>query len=118
MAKFQKGHKLAKGGKRPGAGRPTKAELEAKEAALTVWEKEIKRREEALAKRYVSRAFRSDRVLLDLRKARLPDAKQEIERSGSIAHTVIIQTIDPDDEREKGNTQDKARMKIVNPGAN
>lgn len=33
MAKFQKGNKLAKGGKREGAGRPTKVQAEAKKLA-------------------------------------------------------------------------------------
>ena len=64
---------------------------------LTVWEREIKKREEKLAKLYVKRAFKSDRVLLDLRKTRLADMKQEIEieHKGKISSTVIIETVDP-----------------------
>jgi hypothetical protein len=34
--KFQKGHKLAKGGKREGAGRPTKIQAEIKKAATEI----------------------------------------------------------------------------------
>lgn len=79
MAKFEKGNKYSRGGKKGNrGGRPRKADLKAKEAMLTVWEREIKRREETLAKRYVRRAMKSDRVLLDVRKTRLPDAKQEL----------------------------------------
>ena len=86
-----------KGGRRPGAGGPRKADLRAKEEMLTVWEREIKKREEKLAKLYVKRAFKSDRVLLDLRKTRLADMKQEIEieHKGKISSTVIIETVDP-----------------------
>lgn len=37
---FPKGHKLAKGGKRPGAGRPSKAQLAArKQVEERVWQK-------------------------------------------------------------------------------
>ncbi|MBI4490400.1 MAG: hypothetical protein HY694_15060 [Deltaproteobacteria bacterium] len=98
MPKFQKGHRLAKGGKRPGAGRPRKAELDAREAKLVVWEREIERREKALAQRYVRRAFKSDRVLLDIRRTRVPDAKQSIEldHRAEIAQRVVIVTVDPD----------------------
>src|SRR3990172_6260241 len=86
-----------KGGRRPGAGRPSKAELDAREAKLNVWEKEIERREKQLAKLYVERALKSDRVLLDLRRTRLADAKQElsVEHKGKISSQVIIETVDP-----------------------
>ena len=85
------------GGVRPGSGPPRKAELAAKEAALMVWEKEIERREKILARRYVGRAMKSDRVLLDLRRTRIPDAKQsiELEHTGKITSTVIVETVDP-----------------------
>ncbi len=71
---FPKGNKHGKGGKRPGAGRPTNAELEAKATMLEVWERKIQAREEALAKRYVDQAFLDNKVLIDLRKTRLPNA--------------------------------------------
>lgn len=79
---FVKGKRHPKqGGRENGlkGGRPTKADLEARAAMLTVWEREIKKREAALARRYVKRAFQSDRVLLDVRRARLPDAKQGLD---------------------------------------
>ena len=57
MARFTKGNKLAKGGPRPNAGRPTKVELNVKAAMLDIWEKEIAKREAKLAKHYVDRAF-------------------------------------------------------------
>ncbi len=88
-----------KGGKRPGAGPPRKADLEAREELLGVWEKEIRKREARLAKRYVDRAFEDDRVLLDLRRTRLSDAKQEIDINQR--HTVIFETIDPNAERRR-----------------
>ena len=70
---FPRGHKFAKGGRRnPPGGRPTnearatkKAELEVKEKELAiakdVWEKEIKSREQDLAKRYVEQAMKDNR---------------------------------------------------------
>ena len=57
MARFTKGNKLARGGRRPNAGRPTLAELNMKAAMLETWEQEIAKREAKLAKHYVDRAF-------------------------------------------------------------
>ena len=86
---FPKGNRLAKGGRRnPLGGRPTnearatkKAELEVKEKELAiakdVWEKEIKSREQDLAKRYVEQAMKDNRVLLDLRKTRIVDVQSD-----------------------------------------
>jgi hypothetical protein len=78
--KFENGNKAAKGGRRnPPGGRPTKAALEAQEARLTVWQKELEKNELMLAKRYIKRAMKSDRILIDARKAIVPDAKRTIE---------------------------------------
>jgi len=67
----------AEGGKRnPPGGRPTKATLEAQEARLAVWQKELEKNELMLAKRYIKRAMKSDRVLIDARKATVPDANK------------------------------------------
>ena len=88
-----------KGGKRLGAGPPKKSELEAQAARLSVWQQEIEKREAKLAKRYVDRAFKDDRVLLDLRRTRLSDAKQEIDINQR--HAVIFETIDPNAERRR-----------------
>jgi len=83
--RFEKGNKAAKGGKRnPPGGRPSKAALEAQEARLAVWQKELEKNELILARRYIKRAMKSDRVLIDARKATVPDAKQEIEHSGEV----------------------------------
>ncbi|MCH8054659.1 MAG: hypothetical protein IH857_00700 [Deltaproteobacteria bacterium] len=76
--KFQKGNKLARGGKRRDAGRKSKAELKAKELALRVWEKELSKREAKLAKRWVDRALVDNQVLMDLRRTVIPDAPQEV----------------------------------------
>ena len=83
--KFEKGNKAAKGGKRnPPGGRPTKAALEAREARLAVWQKELEKNESTLARHYIKRAMKNDRVLIDARKATVPDAKKEIEHSGEV----------------------------------
>ncbi len=83
--KFQRGNKLAAGGRRdPAGGRPTRAALEAQEARLAVWQKELEKNELILARRYIKRAMKSDRVLIDARKATVPDAKKEIEHSGEV----------------------------------
>lgn len=76
--KLKKGNKLARGGKRRGAGRKSMAELKAKELALRVWEKELSKREAILAKRWVDRALVDDQVLMDLRRTVIPDAPQEV----------------------------------------
>lgn len=88
---FKKGKdsRRAKGGKRnPPGGRPTKAELKAREQAVTVWEREVAKREEKLAKRWVDRAMSDDAMLRDVRKTRIPDAKQEIEHTGHVGITI------------------------------
>ncbi len=80
--RFEKGNKAGRGGKRnPPGGRPTKAALEAQEARLAVWQKELEKNELILARRYIKRAMKSDRVLIDARKATVPDAK----------HTVVLE---------------------------
>jgi hypothetical protein len=81
--KFEKGNKAAKGGKRnPPGGWPTNAALEAQETRLAVWQKELEKNELILARRYVKRAMKSDRVLIDARRATVPDAKHTIAIEG------------------------------------
>jgi hypothetical protein len=100
--RFEKGNKAAKGGKRnPPGGRPTKAALEAQEARLAVWQKELEKNELILARRYVKRAMKSDRVLIDARKATVPDAKQEIQHSGEIGVRPWLVDVDPRLEKKK-----------------
>jgi len=53
---FQKGHKLAKGGAREGAGRPTKEEVEERLTLLEALEREEQKRAARLAKRYYEMA--------------------------------------------------------------
>ena len=78
--KFKGSNKLARGGKRKGAGRKSMAELKAKELALRVWERELSKREAKLAKWWVDQAFVDNQVLMDVRKTVLPDAKQTGDR--------------------------------------
>jgi hypothetical protein len=81
--KFKNGNNAAKGGKHnPPGGRPTNAALEAREARLAVWQKELEKNELILARRYIKRAMKSDRVLIDARKATVPDAKHTIAIEG------------------------------------
>jgi len=58
---FQKGHKFAKGGARPGAGRPSKGKMAASQIVRTI----IEGNAEKLSKRYIDRALAQygDRVL-------------------------------------------------------
>lgn len=99
MARFIKGHKQAKGGKRPGAGRPTKAELAEKEAMLNIWEKKLEEKAEMIIDRYLAEALKDNKVLIDVMKKMIPDAKQEIEIQGR--HMVIINTFDANAERRR-----------------
>ena len=99
MARFIKGHKQAKGGKRPGAGRPTKAELAEKEASLKIWEDRLKGKTKQIIDHYLAEALKDNKVLIDAMKKLVPDAKQEIEIQGR--HTVIINTVDTNAERRR-----------------
>jgi hypothetical protein len=68
---FEKGHKLAPGGRREGAGRPTKDAEAIKEAFIKkYWEKVGKKHEELLVK-----YFNSDDAPRDVIKKIIPDAK-------------------------------------------
>ena len=53
---FQKGHKLAKGGAREGAGRPTNDEVEERLTLLEALEREEQKRAARLAQRYYEMA--------------------------------------------------------------
>lgn len=117
MGKFQKNNKLAKGGKRPGAGRPTREQKKIKQAVAEIVQAYIEKHIEPILKAYLELAggrevkhynqqtgahiyteFEVDGPTLRhwIDKV-LPAAKQEID----IKHggTVIIRTIDPDDDR-------------------
>jgi hypothetical protein len=70
---FEKGHKLAKGGRREGAGRKSKAQLEAELIERETFESIIRRNEIKLANHTVSRAYESDTVLNKLIDKFLPE---------------------------------------------
>ena len=118
---FPKGHKLAKGGRRnPPGGRPTneaiatkKAELEAKEQELAiakeVWGKAIKAREKELADRYVDQALTDNRILLDLRKTRIPDAQNDKDTQDH--PPVIYHYLDANSARDKKRLEEKLSKK-------
>ena len=79
----------ALGGARPGAGRLSKTALNAKAAALAVWEAALAKNESAAAKRYASLSTKDVKVLLDRRKITVPDAKQEISLSGDVTVRIV-----------------------------
>ena len=117
---FPKGHKFSKGGKRPNAGRPTneakttkKAELEAKkkelEIAKDVWERKIRAREDELATRYVDQALTDNRILLDLRKTRIPDAQNDKDTQDH--PPVIYNLVDANTARDQARLE-KRRSKL------
>jgi len=92
-----------KGGKRPGAGRPTnkeiekkKAQLEGMEKARATVEKELVGKVAKLAERYTNRALQknADKVLMDAIKKIMPDAKQvmDVNNHGNVT---IITNVDP-----------------------
>lgn len=98
--KFQKGHKLAKGGKRLGAGRPTQEQLEFKEALKQAVEKEARRKVDAIAKRYVTRATskNGDKVLMHLIDKAISAARTDLNITGQIK---MVEIIAPDPEKER-----------------
>jgi hypothetical protein len=79
---FQENNQLGRGGKRPGAGRPTREEAEFKAAVADAVGTEMKRLAEKLAKRLVARALVNDRVLMFVISLAMAKAKQEVEVSG------------------------------------
>ena len=100
---FPKGHKLAKGGKRPGAGRPTKQAAAEKILVAEVMHERIEKRAVELADKYVETALEDPATLRHLIERYLPPAKTEIEAAPR--YNVIIETFDPNVERRR--TRDK-----------
>lgn len=82
--KFQPGHKFAKGGKRPGAGRPSKEEADFRARLKAAVEEKVNERVQAIAARYVIRATgnRGDKVLMHLIDRAIPAAKTQLEVTG------------------------------------
>lgn len=81
------------GGKRLGAGRPRKADLDAKQARLEEWEKRLRADEGRFIEAYKRKSHKDVRVMVDRRKASLPDAKSdsEVTISGPVSVTVKIE---------------------------
>jgi hypothetical protein len=79
--KFQKGHKFAKGGKRPGAGRPSKAQLAERESLRQAIEREREERAGVLAARYVEMAQEDPATMRHLVDKVLPDEQKESPQS-------------------------------------
>jgi hypothetical protein len=94
--KFERGNKVGRGGKRPGAGRPTKQEAAAKLAFLRALERERDKRGARLAQRYFDMAEQDPATMRHVVDKVLANAKQDVEHSGLIVHE--IQTNVPDDE--------------------
>ena len=108
--KFEKGNTLAKGGKRPGAGRPKKGVAEVKKAAAEIAREYIEKHVRPIIETYVALAagkvverrtpegkkeFVLDvnpRVTIDAMDKLLPPAKQEIGHSGVI---IVHTNVDP-----------------------
>lgn len=117
MGKFQKGHKLAKGGKRPGAGRKSKKRKEIEATAEELARKYIEKALKPVLNAYIQFAkgrkvkhrhretgdvlwteFEAEpKVTCHFIDKLLPAAKQElsIEHKGKIDSTVIVETVDP-----------------------
>jgi hypothetical protein len=93
--KFQQGHKFAKGGKRPGAGRPSKAQLAERESLRQAIEREREKRAGVLAARYVEMAQEDPATMRHLVDKVLPD-----EQKGSaqlpVLQIAFLQFGDPD----------------------
>ncbi len=94
--KFQKGHKLAKGGRRtPPGGRPTKAQVVEREAeirglerAKAILEKEIGRQAKKIVEKYISFAMKDPATMRHLVDRFQPAAKQEIGITGHAGITL------------------------------
>ena len=75
--KFQQGHKFAKGGKRPGAGRPSKAQLAERESLRAAIERKREELANAFSNAYLGMALSDPATMRHLVDKLIPDAKQE-----------------------------------------
>ena len=96
---FPKGNNLAKGGKRPGAGRPTREVAEAKKQAGDILRNYLELNLKLLAEAYLKHALEDPATTRHAIDRFLPPAKTEIEAAPR--HNVIIETFDPNVERRK-----------------
>lgn len=86
---FQKGNKLAKGGKRPGAGPPTKEQKANKISFLEALEREREKRASKLVEKYYEMAESDPATMRHLVDRVMPPAKQEID---IVSTTYILTT--------------------------
>jgi len=93
---FQKGHKLAKGGRREGAGRKSAAEKQAQDAFLKALIKERDKRALRLANRYFDFAEQDPATMRHAVDKVIANAKQEIEHSGKITYEELKTNVDFD----------------------
>jgi hypothetical protein len=77
--KFQKGNRQAKGGRRKGAGRPTKEKALEKVIEAEVARRIIEKNAEKLATLYVKRAMKSDGVLMHAINRLIPPARMALD---------------------------------------
>jgi hypothetical protein len=83
--KFPAGNKFAKGGLRdPPGGAPTNEEKAFKDLLKAAVHAEAIREVKKLAKRYIARGLKADKVLLHVIDRAIPAAKQEVEISGGV----------------------------------
>src|SRR5262252_3461581 len=73
---FQKGNKLGKGGKRPGAGRPSKAQLAERESLRAAIERKREERAAALADKYLEMAEEDPTTMRHLVDKVMPDLEE------------------------------------------
>ena len=78
---FQKGNKLAKGGRRPGGGRPTKEEQEAKRTAIERAKGKLEMAADKIVEKYIERALakNADRLLMHAIDKLISDAPRQLE---------------------------------------
>src|SRR5215510_14482469 len=74
--KFQQGHKFAKGGKRPGAGRPSKAQLAERETLRAAIERKREARANDLADKYFEMAMTDPSTMRHLVDKVMPDVDE------------------------------------------
>ena len=89
---FQKGNKL--GGKREGAGRPTKEQRQQQDAFLKALIKERDKRALKLAMRYFEFAEQDPATMRHAVDKVIANAKQEIEHSGHITYEALQTNVD------------------------
>ena len=81
--KFQKGHKLAKGGRREGAGRPTREQAAEKESFRQALERKREAKAGILADKYYEMALNDPATMRHLVDKVIPPM-EKVEHSGKV----------------------------------